>query len=199
MVGLSWLDGRPSKARSPVTRLVELLRVGERLGAELRKYGDTAFGSLLNDPPYVVLVRQYQRTLEDINGILAGYVGTRHFSVGDGYPLRAGFMESRIKRLPDPIEWTRRDEFYWDETRLINYLLSLAERGSIDRLRTCRECHKWFYAMTDHQKNCSEACRQRFASHNPSFKEKRRQYMLSYRRQERERDRRVQQISKKAK
>jgi integrase len=64
---------------------------------------------------------------------------------------------------------------------LINYLLQLAERGSIDRLRTCHECHKWFYAITDHQKNCSEACRQRFASHDQVFKKRRREYMKEYR------------------
>jgi hypothetical protein len=196
--GLGWLDERPSKARSRVIRLIELLRVASRLASELRKYGETVYGDLLDNPQYVVNVRQYERVLRDINDILARYLGTRDFGVGNGYPLKAGFMESRIKKLPAKIHWTSHDDSYWTETMLINYLLQLAAKGSIDRVRSCRECHKWFYAITAHQKNCSQACRQKFASHDHLFKKRRREYMKEYRENEREREKRFKQVSLRA-
>jgi hypothetical protein len=198
VAGLSWLDERPSKARSRVIRLIELLKMASKLAADLRKYGATVYGVLLENPQYVVNVRQYERVLHDINDILARYSGTRNFGVSNGYPLEAGFMESRIKNFPPEIHWTSHDESYWTETMLINYLLQLAAKGSIDRIRTCRECHKWFYAITDHQKNCSQSCRQRFASHDQLFKKRRREYMKEYRENEKEREKRLQQISRRA-
>jgi hypothetical protein len=73
-------------------RLIELLRVADRLGVELREYGDTVYGSLPDNPQYLINIRQYERVLDDINDILARYVGTRHFGGSNGYPLSAGFM-----------------------------------------------------------------------------------------------------------
>jgi hypothetical protein len=61
---------------------------------------------------------------------------------------------------------------------------------AVHRIRRCHfpECHKWFFAKTDHQKYCGGNCRQRDASQGESFKRKRRVYMKKYRREEAERD-----------
>jgi hypothetical protein len=204
-IGLDWLDSRSSKARSRVIRLIQLLKEADRLSAELRKFGDTPYGSLLNDPNYLTTVRDYERSLGEINQILAGYVGTRSFYVNNGYTLKPAFVESRFRKLFDNMDesgsfgWTGQEESYLTETKMINYSLDLAERGTIGRLRTCRECHKWFYAMTDHQTNCTQACRKQFASHDLRFKKHRREYMKKYRREQRERDKRRHQILRRAK
>lgn len=201
VIGLNWLDERPSKARSRVIRLIELLKVADKLVAELRKYGDEAYARpSMGHPQYLVTIRQYERVLDNINDILARYVGKRFFFVNNGYLLKPHFVETRFNSMFDgrgEIDWTGQDESYLTECKLVNYSLELTERGSINRLRTCRECRKWFYAMTGHQKNCSQACRQRFASHDRFFKERRRDYMQKYRREERERDTRLQQISRR--
>jgi hypothetical protein len=200
-IGMAWLDERPSKARARGMHLIELLKVAARLGANLRKYGDTPYGSLLEDTQYRVAVRHYERSLGQINGILARYVGIRYFSVNNGYPLKPIFLESRFHMLFDRTDesggWTGKEESYLTEAKLVNYSLDLAERGTIGRLRTCRECHKWFYAMTDHQTNCTQACRKRFASHDQRFKKHRREYMKRYRRDEQKREERLRTVSRK--
>lgn len=48
---------------------------------------------------------------------------------------------------------------------------------TVHLIRRCRQCPKWFFAVTDHQKYCSTACRKRDASQGESFKEKRARYM----------------------
>jgi hypothetical protein len=56
--------------------------------------------------------------------------------------------------------------------------------GKIDRFRSCSECDLWFYALTQHQRYCSDTCRKKYASHSAEFKTKRRIYMRKYRKQE---------------
>jgi hypothetical protein len=58
----------------------------------------------------------------------------------------------------------------------------------IHRFRRCRQCRNWFFAATEHQKFCDEACRKRHASYSADFKDKRRRYMRKYRRDEKRRD-----------
>ena len=69
-------------------------------------------------------------------------------------------------------------------------LMDLLEQDTLRRLRLCflSECRRWFFAAIDHQKYCSENCRQRQAAHSERFKEKRRLYMRDYRIKERLRD-----------
>lgn len=67
------------------------------------------------------------------------------------------------------------------ELDAIVWLIELVEKRGMDRLRSCRQCQNWFYAMTSHQHYCGESCRKKFASGSDQFKEKRRQYMAAYR------------------
>jgi len=61
--------------------------------------------------------------------------------------------------------------------------------GAVHRIRRCHrsQCRKWFFAVTDHQKYCGNNCRQGDAAQGESFKEKRREYMRKYRKEESER------------
>jgi hypothetical protein len=55
------------------------------------------------------------------------------------------------------------------------------------RVRRCRECQKWFFGVTDHQKYCRDNCRKLYASRSKDFKTRRKEYMRRYRKQERAR------------
>ena len=187
VVDLDWLNDRPSKARARVARLVELLKTSDLLSRRLRDSNVSLSDRSLHREESDNLLT----TLERINQIFALYRGTRVLWVSEQFDLEEMFGLNS-KRL-------ERDDTYYTETRLINYALELLRRGSIQRLRTCRECSKWFYATTDQQKHCSDNCRQRFASHDSLFKKRRREYMKKYRREDLERDRRLRQISRRKK
>jgi hypothetical protein len=162
-------------------RLIELLKSADSLSNQLRAKGlclpaRTAEGQLL------------LTTLNTADHILGLYRGTRCIWVEEDYSLCELFGLD-LKRL-------ERDDSYYSETRVMNFALELLRNGSIQRLRTCQECKKWYYAMADHQKHCSSKCRQRLASHDRKFHQRRREYMRGYRLREQERSRRAQRIAR---
>jgi hypothetical protein len=65
-------------------------------------------------------------------------------------------------------------------------------------IRRChrQQCRKWFFAVTEHQKYCSENCRKRDAQQGPEFKRKRAQYMKKYRSEEAERNARAKRLAR---
>jgi len=65
----------------------------------------------------------------------------------------------------------------------------------VHRIRRCRECRRWFFAVTEHQKYCGDNCRKRHSQRGEEFLEKRRRYMRDYRRHERERDMRAKKMA----
>ena len=173
VIGLDWLTERPSRARARIARFIELLITADEDSRSLRQSG----ASLNENPHGKSRLFSHLRQLTDI---LSDYKGTRCLWVGENYEIQE-FFSLDSKRL-------QTDDEYYIETRIINYALELLRRGTISNLRTCRECKKWFYAVTKHQKHCSEGCRQKFASHDQSFKDRRREYMKKYRQGERERE-----------
>jgi len=67
---------------------------------------------------------------------------------------------------------------HWATLLLLRQLKGAGMAGApIMRFRQCRQCSKWFYALTDHQLSCSKNCRKKFASISPTFKERRARYM----------------------
>lgn len=68
---------------------------------------------------------------------------------------------------------------------------------AVHRIRRCNRanCRKWFFAVTDHQRYCSDTCRKWDARQGQSFKDKRAEYMKKYRRQEAEREERAKQLA----
>ena len=184
LVGLDWLNGRPSKGRTRIANLIQLLKTADSLSRSLRERNASL-------PATTHEEKQLLFTLDKADEILSLYRGTRVLWVADGYGIEEIFGLN-LKRL-------EKDDAYYSETRVMNYALELLRRGSIQRLRTCRECKKWYYAVTDHQTHCSPKCRQRFASHNPQFQQRRRKYMRTYRLGEKNRNKRAQSIARRVK
>ena len=67
------------------------------------------------------------------------------------------------------------------ESEAITSILWLLERGELHRLELCFSCKKWFYSLRRGQRFCSQACRQKEHSQSETFKEKRKEYMRTYR------------------
>jgi hypothetical protein len=69
----------------------------------------------------------------------------------------------------------------WENSFVCHLLRTLQGMGlspsEIQRYRRCRRCNRWFYAVTDHQKNCSDICRKKFNSTSDEFRSKRATYM----------------------
>ena len=82
----------------------------------------------------------------------------------------------------------RNTDEHW-ENYSIWFLCSQRNGELLDYFRRCRECNKWFFAVTAHQIYCSDGCRKRSSSHSEEFKNARREYMRKYRKQEKSRDR----------
>jgi hypothetical protein len=116
------------------------------------------------------------KKIRELNRLLSAY---RSFP--EMHTLRGFVLQSRNskKKMPD----SQRRE-YW----IVEGLLRDADRGNLYRYKTCPECNKWFYTLTDHQRFCGDSCRKRFASHSDEYKVKRREYMKKYRRKQKSLD-----------
>lgn len=56
-------------------------------------------------------------------------------------------------------------------------LIRYMRTGGLWRLRQCKSCQKWLFAMAQHQQFCSAACRMRYIANSDDFREKRARYM----------------------
>ena len=175
LVDFDLVNGRPSAWRRRVVRLVELLKAADALSNKLRAR-KIALSATDKDGQHLLGV------LTKANRILNVYRGSRQFWVESDFSIGEVFgMDAKL---------LDKNPSLYTETRIVAFVLELLRTGSIQRVRTCNECRKWFYAMTDHQLYCGGNCRQRFASHDKSFKHRRREYMKKYREQERQREQR---------
>jgi len=105
--------------------------------------------------------------------------------------LSACQWSPRVARPPNEpysFTWSARTARSDWENNFVLFVLNLRARGDISRIRSCRNCEHWFYAVTNHQTHCGDRCRQHFHSTSAVFKEKRRLYMKKYRRLEKARD-----------
>ncbi len=75
--------------------------------------------------------------------------------------------------------WTLKTSLY--EGDAVYDLLDLSEMGALQRLRTCEQCLKWYYARLKTQRFCSFRCQQAKFRGTKEFKERRREYMSRYR------------------
>jgi hypothetical protein len=85
---------------------------------------------------------------------------------------------------------------HWENWAL-QFLLAQLREGRIRWFRRCAKCQNWFLAMKESQKFCGDDCRKKYASQGEQFKERRRIYMQDYRRQEKARDLKAQQLSRR--
>ena len=180
-VGLEFLTGT-SKSEDRMRTLLGLLQSADSMSASLRSRNVTLPAKTHDE-------RELLETLEKIDAILGQHRGARSLWVSDDYSIQElfGFDEKRYERS---------DAYAW-EVRIIGFFLELLRNGSMQRLKTCRECQKWYYATADHQLQCSANCRQRFASHSDDFKEERRKYMRDYRSQQKAREKRQLMLARK--
>ena len=79
------------------------------------------------------------------------------------------------------------DGFPIGEMGAIQVVLEMATAGTLDRIRQCQnvKCRKWFFATTNKKVVCGDACRfQKYVEGKgkEEFKNERKEYMSTYRR-----------------
>jgi hypothetical protein len=124
------------------------------------------------------LFRVGEKKLKELNRLLSAYRSSRQM-----HTLRGFLLQIRLSQTEKTTLSQRRE--YW----IVEALLRDAERGNLYRYKTCPECKKWFFTLTDHQRFCGDSCRKRYASHSGEYKVKRREYMKMYRRKQKNLDR----------
>jgi hypothetical protein len=111
------------------------------------------------------------------------------------YPLLYSYRFTPIRMMR---RWTGTEERILG--RSIEEILEYFQRGLLERFRVCGEpeCKRWFFAITNHQRYCGEACRIRHVAQSQSFKEKRARYMREkYRPQIKQLEERAKQLASK--
>jgi len=116
----------------------------------------------------------------------------RHVPPEDGSPESLTDERTSEKLPPQDLQ-----SWLWGwENWSVHWLFGHVEKQIMDRFRRCNSCNSWFYAGTDRQAFCSETCRKKHFSRSTEFKEKRRKYMIKYRRDERKREERARDAAK---
>lgn len=108
--------------------------------------------------------------------------------------LASFWWSPRVASPPNEVfsfTWRAKTESSNWRNQFVFWILNLRKRGDLYLVRSCRNCGRWFYAVTQHQAHCKIGCRQKFHSRDSSFKEKRRLYMQDYRAEEKKRGRRA--------
>lgn len=120
--------------------------------------------------------RRGERLIREVNNRLSHYAWS---------PAIHAVDFSAFQQRPN---WRGRNQSGREEKIAVWVLVNALTTGSIDRFRSCSECDRWFYALAEHQRYCSDTCRKKYASRSTEFKTKRRNYMRTYRQQESARD-----------
>jgi hypothetical protein len=146
-----------------------------------REHEDRFFEDIKESPQALrEAYERYSHSLYEINAILRTYTGTRFFPNGVGaFGWTATWFDRREKGA-------RNEGLIWEQQAL-SHLLSIAARGDLSRIRTCTRCTRWFFAKVNHQNFCSGKCRLAHFAEKPEYKERRRRYMVHYRRLEKQR------------
>jgi hypothetical protein len=63
----------------------------------------------------------------------------------------------------------------------LSCVVTLAQQGTLNRMRECLRCGKWYYARFRHQRFCSTKCQQAHYWSSPEWKAHRRVWMRNYR------------------
>jgi hypothetical protein len=102
-----------------------------------------------------------------VNSSLGGFPQRLQLTVTSAGRLDIDWMRGRSKA-------SRPDETIWP-------MLQLVRQGYLNRIRSCQECRKWFYARFGHQTFCGTACQQKFYRSSPEWMAHRREWMRNYR------------------
>jgi hypothetical protein len=169
-----------------VLRLLTLITGAERLRLNLVERWFMA----LKDPAFAKRQEELHRfdfrhpQLAELDALQLGLIVClrRIEECGKRYRWSPSIGRSQPWALTPMFNWPKhRPDWHW-ENAAVAWLMHNSDSSGLTpsrllRLRQCKECSGWFCANTDHQQHCSRACRQKFHSHNPEFREKRRRYM----------------------
>lgn len=170
------LNGRPSRAAERVAWLIEACQQVIRLH-ESMKLSD-APPSAAPGRSYDALISDVGKILKELNARLSKYKClpvVRFCGSPDGcFDVQYLFLAPSNDAAPECVA--------------VSFVMDYIH--AVHRIRRCRrlECRKWFFAVTDHQKYCSDHCRKTDAQQGPEFKRKRAEYMRRYRPDQKERD-----------
>jgi hypothetical protein len=182
---LSSAPANPAKER--IRKLLDLLREAERcekvlsdhLYARMKKLNWDGHIHELQEEERSPAQDAYSAAIDSVNRVVR-----RYRSVPTLQP--AFFDLDELTGLRFSWEAERVGTWHGWENGAFRLILDLIATKEFHRLHRCRNCSKWFYSITDHQLHCSDNCRKQFASRDPKFKERRRRYMATRRRGERE-------------
>jgi predicted nucleic acid-binding Zn ribbon protein len=146
---------------------------------------DWAFGGF-TDSDLREQSRQFDRLLSEIEKGLKRYQWTPTVRCGD---VQLGLGVNYI--------WPKDSEESNWENWAVFWLIGQASResggssqGLILRFRHCLQCGTWFYAVTEHQKFCTQRCRKNSHSSTPEAREKHRMDVREYRQRKKEMEKR---------
>lgn len=182
-----------------VIRLVTLIREAEELRLKLwrhclylesdafdfhtrLRHGDEIAAHQFTDPEMNAAVKKLWGKLAEIREMGKRYRWSPTLRAGGFHDLGQRFI------------WSTRNEGQNWENWAVFWLFWHSETSGLTpspalRIRQCRQCNRWFYAITDHQQHCSAACRQKFHASSSEFRAKRAKYMKErYRPEERRRE-----------
>jgi hypothetical protein len=176
---LDFLNGKAMPARDRLLWIVNEMKELATAPTFTEKIrGPVMIGSELNPELAEVAPEKYARFRELLSraGRLNEELARYRFT-----PVIQGFGEA-----PFTVAWHRdwRNEIdhmkppdrLWEGQNL-ELILNIARAGQLWRLRFCRQCQKWMFAMRSSQQFCSFKCQQKHYSQTDSFKANRRQYM----------------------
>lgn len=144
------------------------------------------------------------KELRTLQAALNGCLGEIE-KLGKRYRWSPTVRGSRFLGLGKMFTWSKGDTDRDWENAAVWWLLSNVDSSGFTpsrllRLRQCRLCSEWFSAITDHQRYCSVACRQKSHSSSSVFKEKRARYMREvYRPGEKEKELNAKRKARRAK
>jgi len=174
-----------------VTSLESQLRVACSCGKKGRDFwlskrpGSFGNGWTFADPSTKRISVEYEHKLRKANELLRRY---------RWHPIVHSNEELTGLRV-DVWDSGRGKQDRWENVA-VAFTFDLLRLHVFPRIRRCRQCQSWFYAITDHQLSCGANCRKKFSSTSPKFKEKRRVYMALYRQREKERDNTAKRIAR---
>jgi len=169
---VAWLNAKPNAGTERVAGLIELCHRISKLVDEIKTSGGPA---AWQNP-------EVQKAALDLNIRLGGDQYKWHPcvdpSMGSGSHFKLAFAIVGVE-----FDHARSLEHY-----AVQWIVQHID--AVQKVRRCQvpTCRQWYYAKTDHQKYCGDACRQKDAAQGDDFKEKRRVYMKKYRSAEAERD-----------
>jgi len=174
------LNGKPSSVTERVTWIVEACQQVIQLH-ESTKLAHASHSIGLG-PGAEAILEHTVRILRELNARLSKYKClpvVRYSASSHGcFDVQYLFLAANERAAPECVAIS----FVMDHIHAVN------------RIRRCRrpECGKWFFAVTGHQKYCSDHCRKTDAQQGSEFKRKRAEYMRErYRPIKRQRDARA--------